>query len=76
MGKKLTIEIHLNNSAFHNELDEESIDKSVKTHPELDFSAIAKQVNEVAEDLSFGNDSLKIVDYNGNSVGQFFIEEY
>ena len=64
MGKKLTIEIHLDNSAFH---DQEG---------NLDFHTIQDQVVLVAEDIGDGNDSQKIVDCNGNSVGQFFIEQY
>jgi len=60
--KKLTIELHIDNSAFKLE------------NGETDFHSIQDQIVLVAEEIGDGNIDYQIRDFNGNNVGQYFID--
>jgi hypothetical protein len=63
MANKIQIEFWLDNSAYQ---DKEG---------NLDYHSIQDQIVLIAQEIGDGNTSKNIADYNGNTVGEFFISE-
>lgn len=65
---KLVLEMHLDNAAYREYAE-------YPNEGELETTVVANDLRNVAEKIELGYKSGNIIDYNGNKVGTWRIEE-